>query len=168
MILKNNFKFQAELAAEVPYADLYTDPQYKTRVDKKIKEMKRVARNCKFVHQKKYRKELTRLKEQYSADGRSAELFELIGNFFSHTIPNQIQTWNNSYSNIKKRRNFKMQLFTQKDAKTPQDMFALSKYWKVNCKINFSALFLVAEYEEGDPDTDDESDEKEVTFSIKP
>ena len=52
--------------------------------------------------------------------------------------------------------------------KTPQDMFALSKYWKVNCKINFSALFLVAEYEEGDPDTDDESDEKEVTFSIKP
>ena len=94
MILKykNNFIFQAELAAEVPYADLYTDPQYKTRVDKKIKEMKRVAKNCKFVHQKKYRKELTRLKEQYSADGRSAELFELIGNFFSQKILNQIQT----------------------------------------------------------------------------
>ena len=73
-------KFQSEPSdVSVPYAELYTDPQYKRNVVRKMKKLRRVATNCKSIQGSLFRKELGRIREIYPNDGGRIGLYELIG-----------------------------------------------------------------------------------------
>jgi hypothetical protein len=49
---------------------------------KKMKKLKRIARNCKNFSYQGYRRELVRIRDLYQDDGGRAQLYELIGKTF--------------------------------------------------------------------------------------
>ena len=67
---------------QVPYRVLYSYPDYQASCQKKLKKMKRMARRSNFrveYKDKKFHKEVTRIRNLYTEDGGRASLVELIG-----------------------------------------------------------------------------------------
>ena len=67
---------------EVPYRDLYSSEIYQKKCEKKIKKIKKMARksNCMAaLKDRRFRNEVTRIRNLYQNDGGRGLLCELIG-----------------------------------------------------------------------------------------